>query len=222
MSLNMPSPPVDTHIRTPHKSVLHSPGNYSMPWKKQPLSAPPASTAASTLLSSATNTSAPNYATGSHRPPRPSKPFKKHPHRTTSATTQPESPKSSVTPSQTLEVTQPSTFPPQILHTALATLPRLPPQHQDHRIPPIPFSSFHNHLNQANPYKAPGPDGTNLYLLSLCPPWLIHWFHDICNLHLLHPMPPIWLLAHVSLLYKKGDPTNASNYRLIALLNILY
>ena len=112
-----------------------------------------------------------------------------------------------------------TTLPPALLSSLLPLLPRLsaPPT-----LPPISWEVFCAKINQASPWKAPGPDGTNLYILSLCPEWAQRVLWRACNTHLHHPLTPAWCWSYTSLLYKFGDPQLPQSYRPISLLNSLY
>ena len=109
--------------------------------------------------------------------------------------------------------------PPQSLLTSLLQHhPRMPSA----TLPTLSWEHFLERINRASPWKAPGPDGTNLYILSLCPQWAQQVVWHACNLHLLHPLPPAWCWSYTFLLYKSGNPQLPQNYRPISLLNSVY
>eukprot|EP00992_Anisonema_acinus_P002066 TRINITY_DN10582_c0_g1_i8.p1 TRINITY_DN10582_c0_g1~~TRINITY_DN10582_c0_g1_i8.p1 ORF type:complete len:316 (-),score=7.31 TRINITY_DN10582_c0_g1_i8:199-1146(-) len=90
-------------------------------------------------------------------------------------------------------------------------------------IPPPTKSQFLSILTRHKPSQAPGPDGTNLYLLSTLPDPLLHWLDWLTTSHFFtHPLPPHWLEANIFLLRKSGDPLSPTTYRPISLLNSIY
>ena len=73
----------------------------------------------------------------------------------------------------------------------------------------------------ANPSKATGEDDLNYYVVSLCPPAIKGLLLRAVNL-VVHEGPPAkWSASRVCLLYKKGDPHKAENYRPICLIQTL-
>ena len=109
--------------------------------------------------------------------------------------------------------------PPALVSSLLHHLPRIP---HPTTLPPIRWADFSSRLNKASPWKSPGPDGTNLYMLSICPEWAQKTLWRACNLHLHLPLPTAWCWSYTFLLFKSGDPQLPQSYRPISLLNSLY
>ncbi|KAI8483419.1 hypothetical protein Bbelb_388820 [Branchiostoma belcheri] len=74
-------------------------------------------------------------------------------------------------------------------------------------------------LQALHPNKAPGPDGISNRLLKEAAPVICTSLCDLFNLSLsTGQLPAEWKQCNVSPVYKKGDRTDPSNYRPIALL----
>ena len=72
-----------------------------------------------------------------------------------------------------------------------------------------------------NPSKATREDDLNYNVVSLCPPAIKRLLLRAINV-VVHEGPPAnWSASRVCLLYKKGDPRKAENYRPICLIQIL-
>ena len=113
--------------------------------------------------------------------------------------------------------------PPQdFVDEVLSHSPRCPVSAKNDHIPPVTWQEFLNHLKHSKPPKAGGPDKTNNYILALCPEPIQSFSRSILNRFLHSPLAPHWLCVKICLLYEKGDPFSASNYRPIALLNCIY
>ena len=108
-----------------------------------------------------------------------------------------------------------SLFAQSILHLTPQAPETLPP------LPPFTLKDYVEMLPRGKPGKSPGPDGVNLFLLSLLPIPLHRLVHSALARSLTEGIPPQWKTSRIKLLYKKGDPRLPSNYRPIALMNTL-
>ena len=86
----------------------------------------------------------------------------------------------------------------------------------------VSWTAFGAHLKHSKPSRSGGGDHTNNYLLHLASEAIEIFFHRILNRFLSSPMPHHWLASHICLLYKRADPYQATNFRWVALLNIVY
>ena len=85
-------------------------------------------------------------------------------------------------------------------------------------IPYVSRTVFAAHLKHSRPSKSGESQRINNYLLHLAPEPMKTLLHRILNRFFGSPMPHHWLGSHIWLLYKPGDPYQATNYRPIALL----
>ncbi|KAJ3640529.1 hypothetical protein Zmor_003822 [Zophobas morio] len=68
---------------------------------------------------------------------------------------------------------------------------------------------------------SPGPDGLSPLILKKCASWIVGPLSHIMTLSFQNSvLPPIWLQALITPIYKKGDKTKAENYRPISLTSI--
>ena len=117
----------------------------------------------------------------------------------------------------------PSYQPPrEFVEEVLAYSPSCPATAALEAIPYVSWTTFAAHLKHSKPSKSGGSDRTNNYLLHLAPDPIKTFFHRVLNRFLGSPMPHHWLGSHICLLYKRGNPYQATNYRPIALLNTVY
>ena len=81
---------------------------------------------------------------------------------------------------------------------------------------------FYNQLHHLSKGKATGPDGLANEAVSGAPMAYKHLLHlFICCLWHKQYTPPSWAKSHTYLLHKKGDMRELSNYRPLAMANIL-
>ncbi len=77
-------------------------------------------------------------------------------------------------------------------------------------------------LSGLNPQKAYGPDGVPPIVLKICATMLTPFLVKLFRLYLsTSTFPSCWKYAHIQPLPKKGDRSNPSDYRNIALLSCL-
>ena len=102
-------------------------------------------------------------------------------------------------------------------------------------LPPFPSRNRHSPESiHTNPYeveetlnslsvgKAAGPDGINNRLLKQLSKPLSNPLSDLFNSSLAHDkVPTTWKEANITPIFKKDDPSQMSNYRLISLLNTI-
>ena len=112
--------------------------------------------------------------------------------------------------------------PPAFVDEVLAYSPSCPAPAALEAIPYYSWTAFAAHLKQSKASKSGGGDRTNNCLLHRAPEPMKNIFHRILNTFESSPMPHFWLGSHICLLYKRGHPYQAANYRPIALLNTVY
>ena len=76
-------------------------------------------------------------------------------------------------------------------------------------------------LKDLNPHKAPGPDGVPAQILKIAAEEIAPALKLIFEKSLESgELPPSWLCANISPIFKKGDRTAANNYRPVSLTSI--
>ena len=83
---------------------------------------------------------------------------------------------------------------------------------------PFPHISILKKLEKLKADKAGGPDCLSPNLLRRIAPFIAHqlsWLFETSFLS--NYIPPVWKLAHVTPVFKKGKPSDLGNYRPIAL-----
>ena len=108
--------------------------------------------------------------------------------------------------------------PDQLLDQFISHIPKCPADVGAQPLPLPELSLLRSTTARASPSKATGEDEVNYYVISLCPEHLQAFILSAIHLVLRHGPPPQWAKARVCLLYKKGDPKKASNYRPICLI----
>ena len=108
--------------------------------------------------------------------------------------------------------------PDQLLDQFISHIPKCPADVGAQPLPLPELSWLRSTTARASPSKATGEDEVNYYVISLCPEHLQAFILSAIHLVLRHAPPPRWAKARVCLLYKKGDPKKASNYRPICLI----
>ena len=96
--------------------------------------------------------------------------------------------------------------PTATLHSLLSSLPQCLPSTQHQPLPSISDQFFEDALKKAKPTKRGGSDNSNLYIISICPEPIRHWFLQKANKHLHAPPPPSLAPVSTFLLYKKRQP----------------
>lgn len=88
---------------------------------------------------------------------------------------------------------------------------------------PITLRELQQTVNKLKNNKACGPDNIPNEICKILPtPALNHILLFFNNIMHTEKCPPDFCLSKITMLYKKGDPNNESNYRGIALLNTLF
>ena len=112
--------------------------------------------------------------------------------------------------------------PPGFVDEVLTYSPSCPAPAALEAIAYVSWTAFAARLKHSKPSKSGCGDCTNNYLMHLAPepieksfPWNLNRFSS-------SPMPHHWLGSHICLLYKRGNPYQAANYRPVSLLNRVY
>ena len=104
----------------------------------------------------------------------------------------------------------------------LPQIPSAPAGVKCKKVPQITLAWLEDTLKKARPDKAGGGDRTNFYIRHLLPRCCKEALVSLTNKLMLQDLPQHWADANLAMLYKKGDPHSALNYRPFSLLNSCY
>ena len=107
------------------------------------------------------------------------------------------------------------------LNAHLAWVPKCTPGNSSKSLRSPDHECFLRTIEAANLTKATGEDDRNYYVVSVCPPAIQQLFLSAIP-HVVHNGPPKkWSTSRVCLVYKKEDPREAENCRLICLIQMI-
>lgn len=86
----------------------------------------------------------------------------------------------------------------------------------------ITIQDVRTRLKKLNPSKAPGPDGVSPLILKECADILCHPLQDIFRTSIIKgEVPSEWKKANITPIYKKGNRSDALNYRPVSLTSVV-